>query len=506
MHPSTNWYRSTEQQLFAQILMKHMARPTAPLLLEGGTGLGKTRAILHAISNTSARIALVLPTHELMDQLLKSKDLSAIGLAVVDFRPRMMFDTEADYQAQRLQAKDARVMLCTAASVIIDQRLAGDYNGATAREVLLFDEADQLPDMAALQSNFTIPAAALQGKPIAAGLAALAKAGREVAPETRAMAQIMTELLQNPVGYASVGLDEDGNAKLHHHLPGRLLKKLVNRPSSILVSATLSIRGGFSDFCRAMGIDAHSQDSRMIEPQRHGEVNFVVSPSEVDSDEWVANIVKTASQASKPVLIATTSHETTQRLQAAMGKIEGVLIKAAAWAGLDLASPPRTIIVPRIPFSQPVVIDSEVKTSYLSARSTAERRLRQVLGRGLRSPEAKVSLHIMDARMSGLSGFVPQRFKHAWPDMVEGERQELILSKAERDPGLRKAALTLYGARCMAEGCHENQLHRLDIHHKDPISEGIRRTRPEDVMVLCKNHHADAHFELKNGKNLDENL
>ena len=54
--------------------------------------------------------------------------------------------------------------------MIIDQRIAGAYNGATQRDVVLFDEADQLPDMAALQSDFVIEAALLQGQPLHAAL------------------------------------------------------------------------------------------------------------------------------------------------------------------------------------------------------------------------------------------------------------------------------------------------------------------------------------------------
>jgi predicted HNH restriction endonuclease len=34
---------------------------------------------------------------------------------------------------------------------------------------------------------------------------------------------------------------------------------------------------------------------------------------------------------------------------------------------------------------------------------------------------------------------------------------------------------------------------QLDVHHRDPIAEGQRRTRIEDVMVLCANCHRLAH-------------
>jgi predicted HNH restriction endonuclease len=72
---------------------------------------------------------------------------------------------------------------------------------------------------------------------------------------------------------------------------------------------------------------------------------------------------------------------------------------------------------------------------------------------------------------------------------------EVVLSKAERDPALRAAALKFHGAVCKV--CGESSLHRLDVHHLDPVSEGARRTTVRDVVVLCANHHRDAHAEMR---------
>ena len=98
----------------------------------------------------------------------------------------------------------------------------------------------------------------------------------------------------------------------------------------------------------------------------------------------------------------TSSHELTQtlaqRLPEAVARLAdesaaeaskrigtgGVLIAAGAWAGLDTPVRWRSIVVPRLPYSKPVVIDGDITTSYLDARNTAIRRLRQVIGRGLR--------------------------------------------------------------------------------------------------------------------------
>lgn len=516
-------FRSTEQSTYAAIVARHMAIADAPLLLEGGTGIGKTRAYLSALFQSGRRIAIVLPTHQLIDQLLDSGDLAATrgAATVAAFRPARMFERRADYEAGKRAADAAQVMLCTAASVIIDHRLDGEYNGSTTRDYLLFDEADQLPDMAALQSDFAIASTELAGLGIRmtnvadALNAILTKKPRSVAPETRAAARVILDAIVEPAWYQSAGLNDDGDIVLTHKLPGRLLKKISNRSNVAFVSATLTVGGHFKDFMNSMAIEACSHLSCAIEPERHGTLDFHMIPLAVDTPEWLAAIVQTAQEAAKPVLIATPSHELSRLLgerlpdaivrtadetatQAAMRvPAGGILIAAGAWAGLDTPLRWRSIIVPRVPFGQPQVIDGEVTTSYFDARNTAIRRLRQVIGRGLRTPDAVCSVYLLDARAEKLGGFVPARFSVAWSGRTypEGARQELVLSKAERDPALRRAALNHYGRKCMAPDCGfvPKVDSQLDVHHLDPIAEGQRETRIEDVVVLCANCHRLAH-------------
>ena len=220
----------------------------------------------------------------------------------------------------------------------------------------------------------------------------------------------------------------------------------------------------------------------------------------------------------KPALVATTSHDLTQELARRLpesvartieesaaeaskriGK-DGVLIAAGAWAGLDTPVRWRSIIVPRVPYSKPIVIDGDVTTSYLDARNTAIRRLRQVIGRGLRTPDAECDIYIIDGRYTKLEAFVPERFRPDWTgrekkSFIEGARQEIVYSRAERDPLLRQSALRRYGLVCMACGLVPRVSIQLDVHHKDPIAEGERTTTLDDVLVLCANCHRLAHSE-----------
>jgi len=516
-------FRSTEQAQFASIVATHLAGSDTPLLLEGGVGIGKTRAYLSALIQSEKNVAVVLPTHPLIDQLLASTDLAAARemVTVAAFRPARMFARRTDYDANKREAMQTRVMLCTAASVIIDQRLGGEYNGATTRAYILFDEADQLPDMAALQSDFTITATDLSDLGIRLTTAAetlsaiLAKPPRIVEPEIRAAARIILDAIEAPAWYQSAGISDDGDIMLTHKLPGRLLKKISNRGNVAFISATLTVGGRFKEFQNSMGIETLSLLSSVIEPARHGALDFHLIPMEIDTPEWIDAIVKAANDAPKPALVATTSHELSmllgERLPSAVVRASdetaaqaavkvdgsGVLIAAGAWAGLDTPLRWRAIIVPRVPFGQPVVIDGDVTTSYLDARNTAVRRLRQVIGRGLRTPDAVCSVYVLDARVEKLSGFIPERFSSAWVDRtyLEGAKKDIVLSKAERHPLIRKAALKHYGRKCMNPACGfvPKVDSQLDVHHLNPIAEGQRRTRIEDVVVLCANCHRLAH-------------
>lgn len=529
-------FRSTEQGRFAAIVADHMRAGTGPLLLEGGTGLGKTRAYLHALISSNRRVAIVLPSHQLIDQLLASSDLASMkGTCSVEaFRPRGRMDDAAAYEAQRQACLAAQVLICTSASVIIDQRLKGAYNGVTQRDYILFDEADQLPECAALQSDFYLPKECLTAyrtlPSLKAQLQAFAdKPKRTVPAEQRAAARAMLEILEQPeCTFAWVSPNSLGDIELTHALPGRLLKKIANQANVAFVSATLSINGKFKDFTHLMGIGAGGVDPRstIIEPVKHGTLTFLQEALEVDSPAWLAACVSAVSSAERPVLVVTPSHALAQQLGALLldavvrsetettaeaaervrVSADGVLIAAGAWAGLDTALRWRTIVVPRVPYPVPKKdgsADAEralcaAKWTYLDNCNTAIRRLRQVIGRGLRTPDAECTVIILDKRATQLTGFIPERFERAWEDRLylEGGRRQVVRCEAERSPDLRKRVLAEYGHRCMNPNCPSRVEHvlQLHVHHRHAIAEGIRLTSLADAMVLCANCHALAHI------------
>ena len=356
-----------------------MAKPDAPLLLEGTTGLGKTRAYLSAVmqaAESGKRIAIALPSHQLIDQLLSSSDLAVTelgGVSVMAFKPASFFENRKAYTEHKDSVLRSDVMLC---------------------------------------------------------------------------------------------------------------------------------------------IQSVSKLSNTIEPIKHGKLHFHVSDLEVDTPEWLGIVQKTVDEAMRPTLIVTPSHElaqtlgsvmpnavvrhteeTTSEAASRMGKAD-VLIAAGAWAGLDTSVRWASVVIPKIPFEKPVILDGHQESHFLNSRNTAVRRMRQVLGRGLRSPDAECSVYILDGRSKAIESFVPKRFSSQWADkgVLEGSRVEVTLSKLERDPTVRKKALSYYGQDCLACGFKPKHISQIDVHHLLPLSEGGERlTSITDVAVLCATCHRLAH-------------
>jgi Rad3-related DNA helicase len=415
-------FRSNEQEeLYARII-KHIQAPKNPLLLEGGTGLGKTRAYLAAIESSDKRIAIILPSHALINQLLDSKDLAAVGIYDIRaFRPRSFFESAKEWSMHKQDAMEARVMICTSASVIIDEQLGGDYNGSSQRDILIFDEADQLPSMAALQQDLTITKDRLEALKINTSDFKLAANevlnNPQAEREECAIASKIRWSADNPRWYRSPGFTPEGDLVLFHKLPGRMLKKLSNDSRSIFVSATLSSGiGGFDNFKKAMGIEHQSMFSSQVEPEKHGKLDFKTHDINARTEEelMLQKTIEEIAAAEKPCLVVTPSHKMTAEINEAIGEVEGVIVKAGAWAGMDSKEAIKTIIIPKVPFGRPVEVENQQMTQYIDSKIEAQRRMKQVIGRGIRTPDSKCKVVVIDNRVEGLDGWLPTRFVRAW--------------------------------------------------------------------------------------------
>lgn len=513
-------FRSKEQAQYAK-LIEGALKPGPALLAGAAAGLGKTHGYSVPLIRSGKRVAIAMSTRQLIDQYLQSDALKVAvsneDVSVVALQSRRQFEHEADYREHRKRAMAAQVLLITHAAACIDSFSPG-YAELRSRDVVLFDEADLLADAADLRSTFSISAETLKDCD-AVGLGPESAAQRVMAKaedsEDRGAASAILYALANPAWYKVVGNEDDGSLSLKHRMPGRMLRRLVAEvPRSIFTSGTLQVSGRFDYFVKSIGLTAIAPESRHIDPTHHGELVVELTSDELSIEEMAARIA----QAARPALVLTTSHDMTTKLGShlpdavarnkaepltdAVGRCpdDGILIAAGAWSGLDA---PRlrwnTVVIPKTPYGAPALLDGQHVNHYIDSKVVAIRRIYQGLHRGLRTPDAHCTLLLLDPRSGrdALREAIPARFRVDWESFEEGAKALENHFKAERNASLRMAAIKHYGAHCMQPGCEMTALHLLDVHHKNPIAAGVRRTTLGDVMVLCKNHHADEHHKLR---------
>lgn len=483
--------RSKEQSQFASRVEAHLASGGAPLLLEGAAGLGKTWGYLAPLLATGKPVAVCVPTRALAAQLLDSNDMAAVrgGQTVEIFTPRRNFETLAEYRAHKVTCRNAEVLICTHQAALIDVLSDGAFLGLKERHAVLFDEADQLPDAAALRFDCAIDAytfGVLGVKPGADHRKTLADVRKALPahadqmdePEAvKAACRGMLDALDEPAWFQRVGLDEDGALRLVHKLPARVLKRLLTHPRLIFVSATLTVNGTFDDFKRALGLKEVSPWTCAVEPTRHGQLDIVSEDWNKDDSGHLAKVAEHVASLQGAVLVIVTSHEDAALLGAMLpgatvrgndaetGEIESagqaaarmqvngghVLVAAGAWAGLDTPTRWRHVVMPKAPYGPPTILDDHPVSFYVDSRNLAVRRFRQGLARGLRTPEAVCTLHLLDARFDRAEfvNALPVRFAKAY------QARFGTVELRTRQADFRKRIFEQYNGRCPISGCDE---------------------------------------------------
>lgn len=521
-------YRSPEQLRYAQ-LIETALRPGPPLLAGAAAGLGKTHGYSIPLVQSGLTVAIAISTRQLIAQYLASDALQAATqghpVRIMALLTRKHFERESEYLAHRDMALGAQVLLITHAAALIDSIQPG-YAQLRERDVILFDEADQLGDAADLRSTFRISPETLTACN-ASGLTAEAAAQlvHQLAPtpEDKCSASAIRYALENKAFYKVVGFEEDGALTLKHRMPGRMLKPLIrDAPRCIFTSGTLQVNDRFDHFISALGLNAIAPESCHIDPTHHGELTVQQEAEKLTPQEMAERIAA----AERPTLVLTTSHQLAQALgkhlpmavvrepkeplSDAVNRCpdDGILVAAGAWAGLDA---PRlrwkTVVIPQTPYGPPVSIEGQQLTRYIDSQVVALRRTNQGLHRGLRTPDAHCTLLLLDPRSGrdALIQAIPMRFRIDRQFFDEGERLLQTHYTRERNEALRSAALKHLGQLCKIPGCGITATHLLEVHHTRPIAQGERRTTLEEVVVLCKNHHAEAHHQLKLANLSDRN-
>jgi Rad3-related DNA helicase len=514
-------YRSPEQKQFATRIAQHLATGGAPLLLEGAAGLGKTRAYLIPLLATGEPVAVCVPTRALAAQLRLSDDLSvALGTQSVEiFSPRRSFESKTEYELHRQSCRKADLLICTHQAALIDVLADGKLLGLKDRHAVLFDEADQLPDAAALRFDCSIDRFTfklLGVKPgnshrqtVEAVIKALLRLEGELDEPAlvRAACRAMLDALDESVWYQRVGLDPSGELRLHHQLPARALKRLLTHPRLTFVSATLTINGSFDDFKRALGLKETSPWTTAIEPLQHGHLDVVSEAWDKNSPDHLTKVAANVSALQGAVLVIVTSHADAELLggliphatvrctNASSGQLEStgeaaarmeatggnVLVAAGAWAGLDTPTAWRHVVMPKAPYGQPTVLDEHEVSRYVDSRNAAVRRFRQGLARGLRRPDAVCTLHLLDARFDRAEfiNALPTRFAPAYKARFG------TVELRTRQTEFRKRIFEQFAGRCAISGCDEPAV--LEAAHLG--AKGGWRTNHRDGILLRSDLH-----------------
>ena len=482
-------FRSQEQQRFFDVLAVHRG---APLLLEGAAGLGKTRAML-AAAHDSGSAAIAVPTRALARQMAESTDAKAVGVHPVIYTPARDFATRAEYLAHRQACRATALLICTHAAALIDVLADGLLLGLAERQLVVFDEADQLPSAASLQRDWALPA----------GLQ-LDDALRSDEVEIRAAARAISKAIERPAWYKKVGRDEDGDLRLVHQLPARMLRPLFDHPRLSFISATLSISGSLDDFRRALGLRDVAAESMIIEPRHHGTLTIRSMKMNVEADDFLDRAAAHIAQLEGPALVITTSHadaaalggrlpgvtvrgqeETVGEAAARMGGL--TLVAAGAWAGLDTPIRWEHVVMLKVPYERPTALDGHEVTRYVDSRNVALRRFRQGLARGLRTPDAECVLHLLDSRFERpeFKAAVPARFALAYI------RRTAVIEIRTAQGAFRRRMFDRWGGRCVVTGCDVVEM--LEAAHAG--AKGGWRTNHTEGWLL----RADLHRALDAG-------
>jgi hypothetical protein len=533
-------FRSPEQRDFFEKILAHVRAPEqsrsfakgldGPLLLEGGAGLGKTRAALMAaaeIVRSGLSVAIVLPSADLMQRVLDSGDFADVIPADLDwlaFRPAAAGSTPEEIEQAADAAREVPLLFCTAGSVINDRLLRGRYNGATSRDYLIFDDADRLPDGALRGTDCEVTASQLRELGVVGSsvrdVATRVSRAPAASQEARAAATMILETLDDPAKYHSVTFNPEVGLALRHRMPGRLMKRVANNPNAAFIGKSLSLGRSFDAFKRAMGIVSPSGLSSIIEPKNHGSLRCHHAAHAPLSEEWFAVLKQGIAKAARLCLVVTADDQQAKAIglltpgasirlsgdayssEDLLPPDESVLIAAANWRGLDAPREWRSIIIARIPIDAEWGQDEDADDHFVDPRNQAIRLLKNIIGWGIRRPDAECDLYVIDHRSGLVESLIPARFKGEWTQRrtmagrgaAEDSAIERLIAAEQPGKSLRDEVFRVLGKRCMTCDLVPKPGIPLEIHLLGPVSVSEdERSLAEEMAVLCQSCHRLAH-------------
>jgi hypothetical protein len=158
-----------------------------------------------------------------------------------------------------------------------------------------------------------------------------------------------------------------------------------------------------------------------------------------------------------------------------------ILIAAGAWAGLDTPIVWKHVVMPTAPYSPPTILDDHEVSRYVDSRNAAIRRFKQGLARGLRTPDAHCTIHLLDGRFARpeFQKAIPARFNRAY------QAKFGVVEFRTKQTEFRKKMIAKFNGKCAISGCSD--LSALEAAHIGP--KGGWRTNHDDGVLLRSDLH-----------------
>lgn len=425
-------FRSKEQKEYADCVTDALKHKVS--FINCPAGIGKTRGYLISLLSTTRRILISVPTNQLVEQFLQSDDLKAAqGNKNVQafYSKRFLNHDEVAYLENKELCSSADVVIATHAMAIRDRLSGGKILNLDSFDVVLFDEADKLPDAASLQMDGLIPNYWLKklGAEEPDKIIKAIKKLDEPNEESNYIKSIATMMLNNQRedAWGTIAKTSSG-LEIKFKNPAKILKKFITTSETVIImtSGTLCIDDDFSFFENAVGI--YDEKKYSVDVSYHGTLSFTLADrrlpkprnwsdlEHVNKDDQLFNIywssaIKMAAEEGGNILVLSTSSIITQNLHKLVGGIRqergeklsetllryqgGILILHSGWEGLDCSFSFSDIIIPKIPFPPP---DEVLELTYLNSLQKAIRKLNQGFSRGIRRPEQACHIWILDPR------------------------------------------------------------------------------------------------------------
>ena len=238
---------------------------------------------------------------------------------------------------------------------------------------------------------------------------------------------------------------------------------------------------------------------RCVEPTKHGQLDIVVEPWDKEAPQHLEKVAAHVANLQGKVLVIVTSHGDAANLgelmpsatvrceqettgEAAERMTGNILVAAGAWAGLDTPIRWRHIVMPKTPYGPPTVLDDHAVSRFVDSRNAAVRRFRQGIARGLRTPDAVCTLHLLEQRFERKEfvNALPQRFERAY------QARYGIVEQRTRQAEFRRLMFEKYNGRCPISGCDEPAA--LEAAHLG--AKGSWRTNHTEGILLRRDLHA----------------